>query len=48
MINPQEIEVIVNDIKNIRGNVTLLMKNLRQIEEYLESKLPKNEIKNVN
>ena len=46
MITEQELQVITNDIKNIRMNVAMLMKNLRQIEEYLENKIPKKENEN--
>ena len=46
MISEQEIEIIKNDLHNIRMNIVNTLRGLRQIEEYLESKLPKKENKN--
>ena len=43
MINEQELEIIKNDLHNIRINIVNTLRGLRQIEEYLESKLPKKE-----
>ena len=43
MITEQEINGIVNELKNIRANVAVLMRGIKQIEEYLENKLPKKE-----
>ena len=42
----QEIEIIKNDLHNIRVNIVNTLRGLRQIEEYLESKLSKKENKN--
>jgi len=46
MISEQEIQIIKNDLHNIRMNIVNTLRGLRQIEEYLESKLPKKENEN--
>lgn len=46
MLSEQEITIIKNDLHNIRMNIVNTLRGLRQIEEYLESKLPKKENEN--
>jgi hypothetical protein len=42
-ISEQELQAIIQELKTYRANIAASMKRIREIETFLESRLPQNQ-----